>query len=420
MFKNSLILLILCFENCNGDFVLTIEDSNPSNAQPNSPPFQFQPATPPPYNPPPQNQPPPSPSELALDKNLAGLLAMNPSGRRVRRASPNPFRPVPLRSVNVNATIKSWATDVTAVLEYQNDLDQNIECQFVFPIAQTAAVYKLEAVMGGTVIVGQVKDKTTAQQDYTSAVNAGRQAALLESQDGSPDVYRLLLGNLGARQTARVTVAYAMPLDRNPDTGDLTLTLPVVLNPRYVPSYMWNNAEALARNFQLNTPYVAVSDLQYQMGFAASIDMGSNGPNIVHVRPGQHQDYLSVQMDSNYKKATVRLTSPFVQDHDFQIKIQVDSTIIPTLFYEPGDASQERWKSWDVAGALVQPKSTPATSTAGDHYWIVVDRSGSMKGSKLVNLRSALFLLVKSLPTDCKFGIVGFGYDYNSLFPSGV
>ena len=41
---------------------------------------------------------------------------------------------------------------------------------------------------------------------------------------------------------------------------------------------------------------------------------------------------------------------------------------------------------------------------------------GSMSGNRMDNANEALFLFLKSLPTDCYFNIVSFGSNYSSLF----
>ena len=45
---------------------------------------------------------------------------------------------------------------------------------------------------------------------------------------------------------------------------------------------------------------------------------------------------------------------------------------------------------------------------------------GSMEGERIQNTKEALFLLLKSLPTDCYFNIISFGSEYSCLFKSYV
>ena len=67
-----------------------------------------------------------------------------------------------------------------------------------------------------------------------------------------------------------------------------------------------------------------------------------------------------------------------------------------------------------VAVAFV-PKLSSG-STPGD-ITFVVDRSGSMEGSSIEEVRNALQLCLRSMIPGCRFNIVGFGTRFESLFP---
>jgi len=50
-------------------------------------------------------------------------------------------------------------------------------------------------------------------------------------------------------------------------------------------------------------------------------------------------------------------------------------------------------------------------------FLFLLDRSGSMSGSRIEMAKSALLLFLKSLPPDCYFNIIGFGDKFEYLFP---
>ena len=58
--------------------------------------------------------------------------------------------------------------------------------------------------------------------------------------------------------------------------------------------------------------------------------------------------------------------------------------------------------------------------SARGEYIFLLDRSGSMGGSRIQKATEALALFIKSLPQDTFFNVVSFGSHSESLFPSSV
>jgi len=74
--------------------------------------------------------------------------------------------------------------------------------------------------------------------------------------------------------------------------------------------------------------------------------------------------------------------------------------------------------------SLVEIKNFLAPSSKYDdqkfEFIFVLDRSGSMEGNKILLARRALALFLRSLPTNCMFNVIGFGSDFDKLFPNSV
>jgi hypothetical protein len=71
----------------------------------------------------------------------------------------------------------------------------------------------------------------------------------------------------------------------------------------------------------------------------------------------------------------------------------------------------------DAYRASIDNKSFPVDigSVRGD-YAFLLDRSGSMRGTRIEQAKSALILFLKSLPEDSYFNVVSFGYSSQKMF----
>ena len=58
--------------------------------------------------------------------------------------------------------------------------------------------------------------------------------------------------------------------------------------------------------------------------------------------------------------------------------------------------------------------------TAKGEYIFLLDRSGSMGGTRIEKAKEALILFIKSLPQDTYFNVVSFGSGSTKLFPKSV
>ncbi|WAQ96449.1 VMA5A-like protein [Mya arenaria] len=142
--------------------------------------------------------------------------------------------PVPLRSIDVNVTIKGYLAEVVTSLGYYNSEDDPVEAMFTFPVDDGSAVYQFEATIDGRHIVAEIQEKEQAILTYEDAKQSGKTAMLLKEDTKSSDTFQCMLGNLPAGKEAELKLSYVNELPQEED-GRVRFTLPTVLNPRYCP-----------------------------------------------------------------------------------------------------------------------------------------------------------------------------------------
>ena len=92
--------------------------------------------------------------------------------------------------------------EVSVVQEYVNSEQKAIEVIYFFPVEEGAAVTKVEAEVDGRRVVGQVKKRETARQEYQEAVRRGSTAIMAE--EVKADIVELRVGRLGAGAVCKV------------------------------------------------------------------------------------------------------------------------------------------------------------------------------------------------------------------------
>ncbi|CAF4238724.1 unnamed protein product, partial [Adineta steineri] len=103
---------------------------------------------------------------------------------------------VPLKQVNIEGKIHSFAADVTIKQIFRNDESTPIEAVYCFPIEEQAAIYSFIAQIDDRQIEAKLKEKKEAQKQYNNALQQGHGAYLLEQNENSQDNFIINIGAL--------------------------------------------------------------------------------------------------------------------------------------------------------------------------------------------------------------------------------
>ena len=304
-------------------------------------------------------------------------------------------QPVPLAGVSIEAEITTLCARVVVTQRYVNRESTPIEATYVFPIDEGAAVCGFEAIIDGTLVIGEVTERDEAFRRYDDAIEQGHGAFLLDEE--RPDVFQASIGNLPPGKEVLVKLTYVTELFCS-DNG-FRFTIPTTVSPRYAPAEDYagvgrSDAEALNPPRAWDVPY----------GLQLSVKLAMSG-TISRIESPSHP--VSVTMNGQH--ATVSLSvREAALDRDFVLLIDARGFDAPIAWIERDDNGAEA-----IAVALV-PK-LPSASTPSDIVF-VVDRSGSMEGSSIEEVRNGLQLCLRSMIPGCRFNIVGFGTTFKSLF----
>ncbi len=138
---------------------------------------------------------------------------------------------LPLTAMDVRAEIVGLLATTTVRQTFANTLDEHLEATYIFPLPDRAGVTSLVAVLGGRQVVGVLKEREAARDEYDAAIAEGRRAALVE--EDRPGRLHHQGRQPRAGRDAEVELVLTGPLPY--DDGEATFRFPLVVAPRYVP-----------------------------------------------------------------------------------------------------------------------------------------------------------------------------------------
>lgn len=304
---------------------------------------------------------------------------------------------IPLTGIKVEAEIRTFASRVTLTQGFRNSEQVPIEAVYVFPLPENAAVSRLVMRVGERRIEGHVEEREKAFETYDDALGRGHGAVLVDQE--RPNIFTASVGNVLPGQEVVVELTWVAEL---PWEGEaLRFVLPTTVAPRYAPAEDRTGvsptpAERVSPPVALGVPY----------GIEVRVDVDAGGP-IQAVESPSHK--VRVELDGEHARVTLAGREA-TMDRDFVLRIVPQRATSPWLRLETDPHGE-------FAAAVAFIPRLEAVQAASEVVFLV-DRSGSMEGSSIEEVRRALQLCLRSLKEGDCFNIVGFGSSFELLFES--
>ncbi|KAH6648655.1 von Willebrand factor type A domain-containing protein [Truncatella angustata] len=325
---------------------------------------------------------------------IAGFYYIDPSTRRQRY--------LPQARVEAHASILSTISRTTLTQTFMGSSDQIPELRYSFPLYDGVSVVGFTCTIGKRVIKGVVKEKHKARQVYKEAVGHGLTAGLLEQLPESSDVFTTTIGNVPGGAEIQVEVVYLGELKHDAQIDGIRLTIPTSIAPRY-GSYPGE----LATHAPTSGSMKVVVDAEVPTG--SHITSIQSPSHHLAVTLGQLSTTTGAEPSFQRASATLSLSTAEL-DKDFVLQVRATNTGNPSAILEehPTIPNQRALMATLVPKFQLPPEKPEII--------FVCDRSGSMAGTKMENLKTALRLLVKSLRVGMKFNICSFGNHHSFLW----
>ena len=315
---------------------------------------------------------------------------------------------LPLTKVKSHTTILSSASETTLTQTFVNSGQQSIdEVYYTFPLYDGVSVVAFSCIIGEKKLIGRVKEKEQARRDYEAAKDRGETAGLLSQLQEASDAFNTKIGNVPANSRVHIEIIYVGELKHDIGSDCLRFTIPTTIAPRHgtQPPEMGHSISSAT---SLREGIEFVIDVVTEE--RSPIRQISSPSHPISVTIGQTSDDRNEDTFlANKGSATLALDETTLED-DFVILVLAKDADVPKALLENHPTiSQQRCLMTTLVPKFKLPQAHP-------EIVFVVDRSGSMLGTKMQTVVRALNVLLKSLPVGVKFNICSFGSRYDFLW----
>ena len=341
---------------------------------------------------------------LSSGSAVAGPVSETGSGQVVFQSGAGiQSRAVHLRS-KVEVQLSGMVSRVVMTQQFVNQTDEWQEATYLLPLPADAAVAEMEIEAGDRRIRGEIREKLQARKIYETAKQEGRRAGLTE-QAGS-DLFRQTVANIAPGETINIRLGYVHVADYV--DHQFSIRLPLTFTPRFDPA----GAEA-----------GPMTSFMTSSGTTAR-DTSEETVNPVSIRINLDAGFPLAQIESPYHDIAVHGQGGRYEISLVQGEVPMDRDFLLRWRPETGEAPEAAVFSEQIAGEaytlvmMMPPKDSAELATLPRDVIFVIDTSGSMQGTSIVQARTGLLKALEKLRPEDHFNIIAFNTGWRRLFDS--
>jgi Ca-activated chloride channel family protein len=309
--------------------------------------------------------------------------------------------------VEIEAEIRGLVATTIVRQTYRNTRGTGIEATYIFPLPDRAGVTAFAADLAGRRVEGELRERGEARQEYDAAVAAGHRAAITEEERSG--VFTTRVGNLQPGEDAVITLTLTGALAV--DDGMAEFRFPLVVAPRYIagqpgewlPVGLGTAADTDAvPDASRITPPVLLPGLDSPVRLAMRARLSDLGLTAEEIRSSLHAVTVTADGDG---AVAVALHPGERLNRDVVLRFPVAGKVTRTIAVVAPDDEDPTAGTWQIT--VVPPAARQDVARARDVV-VVLDRSGSMGGWKMVAARRAAARIIDSLAARDRFAVLAF------------
>src|SRR2546426_3150288 len=320
------------------------------------------------------------------------------SGELLRK-TPDGLVPLPLLGLEVRVEVTGILVHGVVTQTFRNPTAEVIECVYVRPWPEQAAVHRMEMRIGERRIVSIIKEREEAKQVYERARQEGRKTALLEQE--RPNLFTTSAANVNPGESIEIVLEYLQEVAY--DDGEFGFSVPLTFTPRFAINAAGDAGRICAPFARTGSPVFPRAALTVRIHAGFQLERIESDSHAIHTF--WDGDVLVVEPEEKTVPA----------DRDFHLRWR------PTLAGEPRPALfvEDRPDGRYVLVMLLPPlQGVGAGRGLPTETLFIVDVSGSMAGPSIDQARAALLAALDRLRPEDTFDILSFS-DAVSEFRAG-
>ncbi|GLY50242.1 VIT domain-containing protein [Lentzea sp. NBRC 102530] len=308
---------------------------------------------------------------------------------------------LPLERLDVRTRITGLIGRTVLTTGFVNTYDTALEATYVFPLPDRAAVTGMKMTAGDRTVVADLQERAQARQTYDDAIAAGKRASIVEEE--RPDVFTMRVGNIPAGERVTVELTMTGPLVFEDGAG--TFRFPLVVAPRYVPGQplpVPSVGDGHAQDTDLVpdasriSPPVLLPGFPNPVRLSIDVDVDAGGLELGEVRSSLHTVVT--------EGSTVSVRPGEKVDRDFVLRLTYRGNSSAVVCVPDAEGDEGTYQL-----TVLPPES--GTRTRPRDVVLLLDRSGSMGGWKMVAARRAAARIVDTLTNDDTFAVLTFDHE---------
>ncbi len=285
---------------------------------------------------------------------------------------------IQITSMNIDVEINNGYTVTEISATMYNPYDENLNGTFNLMLPETAFVSNFSLIFDNKTYYAQVLEKEKAEEKYSEAKSQSKTAGIVEARDMKQFSYSV---NLKAYQTVVVTLRYEEFLEKRLEEREYKLAVSSIYN------------EPISH-------FLLVVELNSEREITSLEKIGCSDKTTVEWIDTKH-GILSIKEND------------FFPSEDFSFTYEESALSVNGTLVSYYDEVNEQYYFFHI----FSPQQEELGGSMPKDIVFVLDRSGSMSGQKITQLKDAFSEIINKLPSDDKFTIITFNEDisiYNS------